>query len=258
MSKLLPKVALTLPWVAGFAGAGIATYFIWRNWFATKMGLPADVSGPQGQDIGGVILVQNAERAYGSDARLLNFLTWWRTNGPFQILVAPDGGVRKSQALQKNFFERGLTKAKTLEETPHGRGGAIDVWPVGFDPSKDFSTQPVMKKRFEEIGRIAKEKFDLVWGGDWGWDYPHLEVKGWRALPFNGPKALAGLGDAVDTVPEAFDTTNTQFLGGTAAQVTLGLIGAALVYQVFVRKDEGPRSIRLGVGDERLQKLKAG
>ena len=129
-------------------------------------------------------LVQNRERADGVHPDLLAFLDWWSSNGPFAILVAPEGGVRRDAAKQQRYFEKGLSKARTLAQTPHGRGGAIDCWPVGFNPSLALDKQPDIDAKFKEFGRIAVAR-GFTWGGSWTWkDLPHMELKAWGKLPY--------------------------------------------------------------------------
>lgn len=141
--------------------------------------------------------VLHIERAKGCDVRLLSFLKWWQENGTFDIHVAPDGGVRHDEEKQLSYFLNGYSNAKTLEETAHGRGGAIDLYPVGFNPSiaiprhslgppnSGGTKQPVTEARFFELG-AAGENFGLVWGGRWKspYDLPHFQVPNWQRLPF--------------------------------------------------------------------------
>lgn len=124
--------------------------------------------------------VHHRERAKGVDIRLIAFLDWWESNGPFELTVLKDGGVRTDEARQRNFYEVGTSKAKTLDETPHGRGGALDCAPLinGDVPWTD-------KGLFERMGRFAESK-GLQWGGRWKdpVDGPHIQVPDWRQLPF--------------------------------------------------------------------------
>lgn len=172
------------------AAAGIFWYLMYRR---QQMELPVNVPEvPQGTPTGG--RVQNRERARGALPPLQAFLDWWDRNGPFSILVAPDGGLRTDAAKQAMYYAQGNSKAKTLAQTPHGRGAALDLWPVGFNPSKDLKLQPDIKAKFEEMGAIAKGQFDLTWGGDWGWDFPHVEIKSWSKLPYPPTGGFAGFG----------------------------------------------------------------
>lgn len=124
--------------------------------------------------------VLHRERADGVDLRLQGFLDWWAGHGAFPLLVLTDGGVRTNEALQAHFFEAGVSKAKTLAETPHGRAGALDLAPLihGNVPWTDMGL-------FRTIG-IAAEKQGFQWGGRWTnpVDCPHVQVPNWKLLPF--------------------------------------------------------------------------
>lgn len=238
------KTAEAVIWGAGLAGAGVAGFYVWKNYFAAQMELPPDVSGPQGSNGGAVdvaatgitaVRVQNLERANGVREELQAFLRWWQANGPFPLLVAPDGGVRTNAAKQAQFFAQGYSKAKTLAQTPHGHSSALDLWPVGFDPAVKLEKQPVIKKRFEEMGRIAKS-FGFTWGGDWGWDYPHIEVRGWKTYPMPGSSAVSGLAGLGAETPATLVSAGA--VGGTSVLVLAG-IGAGLW---FLTRDGGSSS----------------
>lgn len=231
------KPAEVAIWGVGLAGAGVASYYVWKNYFAAQMELPPGVTGPQGEQGPAVVRVQNRERANGARQELQTFLDWWNISGPFPILVAPDGGVRTDAAKQLLYFQQGNSKAKTLDQTPHGHSSALDLWPVGFNPAVPLDQQPVIKARFAEMGRIAKEMFNFTWGGDWGWDFPHIEVKGWKTYPMpSGSRAVSGLSG----LGEVSESSSSPALGPVVA---VGLIGL-VVYQTMIRRDEGPRTLR--------------
>lgn len=222
------QTALFSAGALGAAGAAV-WYVLYRK---QQTEIPPGVVGPQGSISSGsrmpASLVQNRERARNAHPALQSFLDWWQVNGPFPILVAPDGGLRTDAAKQASYYAQGMSKAKTLAETPHGRGAALDLWPVGFDPAKKLEQQEDIKEKFKEMGRIAKASpFNFTWGGDWGWDYPHIEVKGWKNMPYP-PKMtapnLAGVG-ALD-VPSA----------GSGAAVAL--IAAGIAFWLMSESDD--------------------
>jgi len=127
--------------------------------------------------------VFHRERADGVDQRLQDFLDSWAQYGTFDLVVLPDGGLRTDEALQEQFYADGKSKAATLAETPHGRGGAIDVAPRinGVVPWDRWDL-------FQAIGQYGKS-IGLNWGGDFlteKRDGPHLEVPDWRSLPLPG------------------------------------------------------------------------
>lgn len=131
-------------------------------------------------------LVFHRQRAAGVDRRLVAFLDWWEINGPFPIVIDPQGGVRRDEAAQKALFDKGSSNAASLSQTAHGRGGALDVYPVLR--SSGHAVQQIAtndRAKFQVIGEAA-EKLGLTWGGRWKslYDGPHIEVPNWKQLPF--------------------------------------------------------------------------
>lgn len=129
--------------------------------------------------------VFHRERALGVHPKLLRLLDDWETQGPFDLGVGVDGGVRWDEALQARLFAEGRSKAKTLADTPHGRGYALDCYPAELSPSgKVRYCLESLDVRWWALGDFA-EKRGLVWGGRWRRfrDRPHVEVPGWRNAP---------------------------------------------------------------------------
>lgn len=138
------------------------------------------------------------DTARGIHSQLQMLLDEWEMYGPFDVTIGnlpgfPGGGLRTSEAGQAAAAAAGLSTASTLASTPHGRGGAIDLWPSDFNPWLSWEQQPDrMKQKFYEIGAFAKAR-GFVWGGDWRsatfpyGDQPHIEMAGWRMLPFPPP-----------------------------------------------------------------------
>jgi hypothetical protein len=137
------------------------------------------------------VQVLNIERASGCRDELKDMLDQWKIHGSFDITVAEDGGYRfgpAAERVQEHFFSVGMSKARTLEDTPHGRRCAVDCHPVGFVPSKSFAEQPFfgMREKFKEWGLFV-ELCGFVWGGRFGGfgrdgDMPHAEIPHWRTL----------------------------------------------------------------------------
>jgi hypothetical protein len=139
--------------------------------------------------------VLRIERANGVDGRLMGALEAWEQHGPFVIMVGKDGGVRDDEDLQAELYSQGLTKASTLERTPHGRGGALDLWPVvdGVPVFANHSNETAEGRNqnakelalYQEMGTWFK-RMGFVWGGDWKGlrDYPHVEIANWTSLPY--------------------------------------------------------------------------
>ncbi len=141
--------------------------------------------------------VAHIERALGVHPSLLALLEDWNRLGSHDVVIAggegwPNGGLRTDVLEQHKAFVAGLTKARTLADTPHGRGAALDVWPYGFNPHRGFDGQLDMPALFRVFGQFAEDR-GFVWGGRWDFhtpgstlsgDYPHVEVADWRHLPY--------------------------------------------------------------------------
>lgn len=137
--------------------------------------------------------VLHMERADGVDPRLIGLLKLWEREGSFVVQVAPDGGLRigpEAQTKQLQFFTSGTSNAATLEQTPHGRGGAIDVWPLTYNGGPEVTA--LADSQFRAFGEWAESK-GFVWGGRWTkpYDRPHIEVMNWRALPMPTERGYA-------------------------------------------------------------------
>lgn len=168
--------------------AGVVTFIATR---------PRDDEG--GSDVGDPFsaMVHNKDRANGAHAELRKLLEDWEREGTHEVTVAVDGGLRwglDAEQKQKGFFDAGLSKAATLKQTPHGRGAALDVHPVGFNPNAGFDTQPGMREKFVSFGTWAESK-GFTWGGRFGsfgkdGDLPHIEIKNW-ATRFAYPPNVA-------------------------------------------------------------------
>jgi hypothetical protein len=95
--------------------------------------------------------------------------------------------MRRDPLEQARLYAAQTSKAKTLADTPHGRGAAVDLYPVlAFDDlGRPSAVDLYSRERFAELGAAAK-RFGLVWGGEFSglYDGPHVELAEWRALPF--------------------------------------------------------------------------
>lgn len=91
-------------------------------------------------------------------------------------------GVR-TLAQQREYFLKG--KSKTMRSR-HLTGHAVDLMPYGdLDGDGDYDQLDKMaaweKHHFYPIAdamfaAASQLKVPLVWGGDWGWDFPHFEI----------------------------------------------------------------------------------
>jgi peptidoglycan LD-endopeptidase CwlK len=91
-------------------------------------------------------------------------------------------GVR-TYADQREYYLKG--KSKTMN-SKHLTGHAVDLMPYGdldgdgdydqFDKNQVWEKQnfyPISDAMFQAAATL---KVPLVWGGDWGWDFPHFEI----------------------------------------------------------------------------------
>lgn len=154
------------------------------------------VSVPMPRAAGGGRVLQR-ENARGVHLELQGLLDAWELEGTHQVLIpsSPWGGLRTSEADQAGYAGGGLSGAATLSATPHGRGGALDVWPVEFIHYVNGTWAAVpelVKQKFATFGAFAEAR-GFVWGGRWrsatlpNGDQPHVEMRAWRSLPFPPP-----------------------------------------------------------------------
>lgn len=148
------------------------------------------------------VQVLHFERAAGCLLPLHQLLADWAKDGKHDVLVAPNGGLRADPAKQSMLASLGLSRAKELRHSPHGRGAAVDVWPVSFLPYvpeteggtgrrwTSWDNLPVgVQADFLVFGEFAEAK-GFTWGGRWRGDVfphgdqPHVEMKGWTALAY--------------------------------------------------------------------------
>lgn len=194
------KGAFRVSWLFILGGLGLTGFVVWM--LARKgdvIDYPEDVPGPA---LGPVVPPSTSgpaprqivyrQRADGVDGRLQAFLDDWSRNGLFDIGIGMDGGVRTDALKQMNYFLAGKSKAKFLSETPHGRGGAVDVYPIINGKWRGATTAdgnlPEVRALFKQIADFAKSRHGLKWGGDFTsfYDGPHLEVPDWKKLPMPG------------------------------------------------------------------------
>ncbi|MFZ5469475.1 MAG: M15 family metallopeptidase [Myxococcota bacterium] len=187
---LLGAAAVALPGGALVAGA----WWLWRR--AGGMEKGSVMTGAR---------IHNRHRADGMRAELRAFLDWWEAHGPFPLQIPPLGGLR-TDAEQAALYAQGrtapgarVTNAATARDTPHGRGAALDVYPVRevnfaggvariwtgdeSDPAERAHARALLAR----VGEAAEAR-GLVWGGRWNGleDLPHLELPNWLELPMPG------------------------------------------------------------------------
>lgn len=145
------------------------------------------------------------DRARGVHPSLRALLEDWDRTGAHRVVVALNGGLRSSADTQAELAAAGMSNATTLQVTPHGRGGAIDVWPLSFLPHVPVSSGGTALRwsSWEQLPQGVKDDFRVFgewaeargfkWGGRWrsakfpNGDQPHIELANWSSLPFPIP-----------------------------------------------------------------------
>jgi hypothetical protein len=131
--------------------------------------------------------VHHRERAEGVHPALQGFLDAWIAwaAAPFPLVVCPEGGVRTNEAKQSRLYAAGKSKARTLADTPHGRGAALDVAPYRRNAVGLFAPDYRHREDFAVIGEFA-EGLGLAWGGRFPgfFDGPHVQLPEWRSYPY--------------------------------------------------------------------------
>lgn len=174
---------------------------------------PDSNAGDSAADIGDALMpnstmVFHAERC-PDNAPLQAFIDWWKSNGPFQIVIL--SGLR-TQEQQAALYAQGrttpgkiVTNAADASTSPHGRGAAIDCVPVREstgsyvktvytgNESDDDALPDGTKARDTANERIATyvslvKEHGLTSGADFPGlhDTPHAEDPNWQSLPMPG------------------------------------------------------------------------
>ena len=142
--------------------------------------------------------VRHRERAKGVRRELQDLLDEWELYGTHDVELpaTPWPGLRTSEADQASYAAGGVSGASTLQQTAHGRGGALDVWPVGFAAyvAGTWDAVPAeLKAKFQAFGAFAEAR-GFIWGGRWrtaalpNGDQPHVQMANWQQLPFPPPE----------------------------------------------------------------------
>ena len=174
-------------WVAALAVVGMVV-------------LSRGVGAGDNEQIDPNVLVQRRELAAGVHPQLQALLDDWNANGTHPVRIGDNGGLRTDSLIQQAIAASGLSKATNLATTAHGRGAALDVWPVGFNPNASFASQPAMMALMQVFGEFAEAR-GYKWGGRWQikftpeqkaglappGDWPHVEMPDWVALPYPPP-----------------------------------------------------------------------
>lgn len=81
--------------------------------------------------------------------------------------------------VQNAAFNRKASKAKAWQ-SPHQFWEAVDI----VHPSLFWDAKPPYWKQLGVVTKNVAAQFrvPLEWGGDWGWDYAHVEIDDWRQI----------------------------------------------------------------------------
>ena len=85
-------------------------------------------------------------------------------------------GLRTTEK-QQEYFRKGTSKLDGItKKSNHQLGRAVDIYYVGWK-NTDSSNDPRWKKLRDTFELAGKQLgVNLVFGYDWGWDKPHIEL----------------------------------------------------------------------------------
>lgn len=83
----------------------------------------------------------------------------------------------RSTAKQQEYFKTGASQLDGInKKSNHQLGRAVDIYYVGWK-NTDSSNDPRWKKLRDTFELAGKQLgVNLVFGYDWGWDKPHIEL----------------------------------------------------------------------------------
>lgn len=86
-------------------------------------------------------------------------------------------GLRTTETQQKYYKEGSSQLDGIVKKSKHQLGKAIDVYYAGWT-NEDDKNDPRWKKLIDTFKLAGKNLgLDLIFGYDWGWDKPHIELK---------------------------------------------------------------------------------
>lgn len=114
-----------------------------------------------------------------------------------QVLIYE--GIRTKEQQRKNVANG---KSQTMKSY-HLVGQAFDFVPVNNRAEAIWDAKAYRKKPLIDAINYAKSSLGMTWGGDWGWDSPHLQnnYKGYGTDSFNGKGKLPAQVAGVDNNP---------------------------------------------------------
>lgn len=137
-------------------------------------------------------IIHHKERADGCRDELKQLLALFELHGEGEWEVPEEGGYRYGpidEARQEELCRTGLSRAKTLKQTPHGRRCGLDLRPKGFNPHRSFEdpSNAGMLEKFQTWGAFVDRfgtPLKIRWGGHFkgfgkNGDMPHAELIDW-------------------------------------------------------------------------------
>lgn len=82
----------------------------------------------------------------------------------------------RTQEKQQEYYKKGVSKVDGVKiRSQHQFGRAIDIYYVGWRKDKDDNEKwRLLIDTFRIVGKQLGIK--LIFGYDWGWDKPHIEL----------------------------------------------------------------------------------
>ncbi len=109
----------------------------------------------------------------GVDPRLVMIVFEVIRRGNVDLTVID--GFRDAQTQYQLFLDKKSKCDGTHKKSYHQSGKAVDFIYCPFDNKWDKNKLAAVG---EELKKVAKEYgIECEYGGDWGWDYPHFQIK---------------------------------------------------------------------------------
>jgi peptidoglycan L-alanyl-D-glutamate endopeptidase CwlK len=116
--------------------------------------------------------MKGQDKLKGVNQKLIDLVTQLDviTQAEDNVEITVAEGLRSKERQQQLFNEK---KSKTLN-SKHLTGDAIDIYPIlkSKPGSIYWDFYPVLIKKAKQINST-----DFIFGFDWGWDSPHIELK---------------------------------------------------------------------------------
>jgi peptidoglycan L-alanyl-D-glutamate endopeptidase CwlK len=120
---------------------------------------------------------RSLDRLAGIKPILIQILVEATKDSPYIFEIPEFGGIRTAE-IQHGLFVKGASKCDGYSKiSNHQKGTAFDIFLL-IDNKASWN-KPALKKTMYHIKEVAMTKFhtELELGCDWGWDYPHGEIK---------------------------------------------------------------------------------